>query len=69
MKSLEPPKILKTSRLVRPSSVKFCQNFLNLSQETVPLNKKPIGRGKNASHLAIQISFFLCIEEKLSYPD
>jgi hypothetical protein len=40
MKSLEPHKNYKNQPrpLVRPSSVNFCQNFWNLSHETVPLN-------------------------------
>jgi hypothetical protein len=29
--------------LVRPSSVNFCQNFFNLSHETVPLKAKQFG--------------------------
>ncbi len=39
MKSLEPHKNYKNQPrpLVRPSSVNFCQNFWNLSHETVPL--------------------------------
>jgi hypothetical protein len=40
MKSSEPPKFKNHSRpLVGPSSVNFCQNFCNLSHETVPLKK------------------------------
>ncbi len=40
LKSLEPPKKFKNQPrpLVRPSSVNFCQNFWNLSHETVPLS-------------------------------
>ncbi len=36
MKSSKPPK--KAKNPPRPSSVNFCQNFCNLSHETVPLN-------------------------------
>jgi hypothetical protein len=40
LKSLEPSKKFKYQPrpLVRPSFVNFCQHFLNLSHETVPLN-------------------------------
>jgi hypothetical protein len=41
MKSLKPPKKLKNQSrpLVRPSSVNCCQDFWNLSHETVPLRR------------------------------
>jgi hypothetical protein len=55
MKSLEPTKNFKKQPrpLVRPSSVNFCHNFLNLSHETVPLSYKVL---KNVSHLQYFIS-------------
>ncbi len=42
MECAEAPKKFKNQPhpLVRPSSVNFCQNFWNLSHETVPLMKK-----------------------------
>jgi len=53
MKSLEPTKNFKTqtSPLVRPSSVNFCQNFFNLSHETVPFNAV----GDSFLHVALAI--------------
>jgi hypothetical protein len=41
MKSSEPPKNFKYQPhpFVRPSFVHFCQNFFNLSHETILLNK------------------------------
>ncbi len=45
--------------LVRPSSVNFCQNFLNLSHETVPL-KQRVTRWMFLMHKNWIVTFFTC---------